>query len=156
MPVTLNTPQVPLNSKDSEMMGIGNENRQCLKAKGPCLSSDAQGVVEIEKPQRTSYDVGSVEQQSDTNLVESFQVLSVIQNYEQNYEQVLVESFQVQWKRWSLYMETRERLRMSNILRTLRKQYMYRAIKSDDIATLVYITYANTLESFASSLMAIL
>ncbi|XP_017416247.1 uncharacterized protein LOC108327064 isoform X1 [Vigna angularis] len=67
MPATLNTPQVPSNSKDSEMMGIGNENRQCLKAKGPCLSSDAQGVVENEKPQRTSYDVGSVEQQSDTN-----------------------------------------------------------------------------------------
>ncbi|QCE11440.1 uncharacterized protein LOC114183323 isoform X2 [Vigna unguiculata] len=58
MLATLNTPQVPLNSKDSG-------HRQCLKANDPYLSSDAQGVVE--KPERTSHDVGSVEQQSDTN-----------------------------------------------------------------------------------------
>ncbi|KAK7373573.1 hypothetical protein VNO80_06988 [Phaseolus coccineus] len=63
---TFNTSQVPLKSKDSEMMGIGKEQRQCLKAYDPCLSTDTHGVVE--KPQRTSCDVGSVEQQSNTNL----------------------------------------------------------------------------------------
>ncbi|CAJ1921386.1 unnamed protein product [Sphenostylis stenocarpa] len=64
-PATLNTPQVSLHSIDSEMMATGKEGRQCLKANDSCLSYDTQGVVE--KPQRTSCDVGSMEQQPHTN-----------------------------------------------------------------------------------------
>ncbi|RDX61447.1 hypothetical protein CR513_60321, partial [Mucuna pruriens] len=60
-PVTFNTPQVPLKSKDDEMMAVVEEDGQCLKASDPCLSTDTQGLVE--KPQRSSCDVGSMEQQ---------------------------------------------------------------------------------------------
>nr|KYP48180.1 hypothetical protein KK1_030132 [Cajanus cajan] len=63
--VTFNIPQVPLKSKDGETMGTVEEDRQCLKANDPCLSTDTHGVVE--KPQRSSCDVGSVEQKSNTN-----------------------------------------------------------------------------------------
>ncbi|TKY66193.1 hypothetical protein E2542_SST09060 [Spatholobus suberectus] len=63
--VTFNIPQVPLKSEEGEMMATVEEDGQCLKANDPCLSTDTQGVVE--KPQRSSCDVGSVEQQPNTN-----------------------------------------------------------------------------------------
>jgi len=65
IPATSNTSQVPLNSKDSEMIGIGKEHRHCLKANDPSLSNGTHRVVE--KPQSTSCDVGSVEEQPNTN-----------------------------------------------------------------------------------------
>ncbi|KAG5027535.1 hypothetical protein JHK82_023388 [Glycine max] len=63
--VTFNTPQVLLKSEDGEMVATVEEDGQCKKANDPCLSTDTQGVVK--KPQRSSCDVGSMEQQP-TNI----------------------------------------------------------------------------------------
>ncbi|KAL2336777.1 hypothetical protein Fmac_011223 [Flemingia macrophylla] len=63
--VTFNAPQVPLKSKDGEMTAPLEENGQCLKANDMCLSTNIQGIVE--KPQRSSCDVGSVEPNFNTN-----------------------------------------------------------------------------------------
>ncbi|XP_019440565.1 PREDICTED: uncharacterized protein LOC109345804 isoform X2 [Lupinus angustifolius] len=51
--------------ENGEMMAIVEEDAKPLKANDPCLTSNAQVVVE--KPLRTSDDVGSTEQQPDIN-----------------------------------------------------------------------------------------
>ncbi|KAK7259034.1 hypothetical protein RIF29_24628 [Crotalaria pallida] len=57
--------QVPPMSENGEMVAMAEEDGKCLQANDPCLASDTKEVVE--KPVRTSHDVGSVEHQPDIN-----------------------------------------------------------------------------------------
>ncbi|KAK7397198.1 hypothetical protein VNO78_18365 [Psophocarpus tetragonolobus] len=65
LPITFNIHQVPWKSENDEMMTMGKEDGQCLKANDECLSTDTQVVVK--EPPRTSCDVGSMEQQPSMN-----------------------------------------------------------------------------------------
>ncbi|KAK7395409.1 hypothetical protein VNO78_15967 [Psophocarpus tetragonolobus] len=65
LPATVNTPEDPLKSKDGEKMVAEEEDRQGQKETDNCVSSDTQQIVE--KPQRSPCDVGSMEQQPNTN-----------------------------------------------------------------------------------------
>ncbi|KAK7258882.1 hypothetical protein RIF29_24471 [Crotalaria pallida] len=57
--------QVPPMSENGEMVAMAEEDGKCLQANDSCLASDTKEVVE--KPVRTSHDVGSVEHQPDIN-----------------------------------------------------------------------------------------